>query len=46
MMIRIPHRFRWSLHNLIAHPAAEVAHLLGLGRLSRWIHDSTAPRSR
>jgi hypothetical protein len=45
MMIRLPHRFLWSMHNLFGHPAAEVAHLLGLARLSRWIHDSTAPRS-
>jgi hypothetical protein len=44
-MVRLPHRFRWSVHNLIGHPAGELARLLGLTALGRWIHDSTAPRS-
>ena len=35
--------FRWSFHNLIAHPLSEIAHLAGFGRLSDWIHDSTVP---
>ena len=36
-------RFRYSLHNIIGHPLMEIFHLLGLKRLSSWIHDSTLP---
>ena len=40
--------FRWSLHNLIAHPLSEMVYLVGLGtkpfeRFSNWIHDVTIP---
>lgn len=35
--------FSWTLHNLIAHPLSEVAHLVGLRRLSNWLHDVTVP---
>jgi hypothetical protein len=40
--------FRWSLHNLVAHPLSEAVYLLGLGtapfkRASNWIHDVTVP---
>ena len=40
--------FRWSLHNLIAHPLSEIIYLVGLGtkssqRLSNWLHDITVP---
>lgn len=35
----------WTVHNLIAHPLSEIAHLIGLGftKLSQVIHDSTIP---
>ena len=33
----------WTFHNLIGHPLSEVAHLLGLQKLSNWIHDVTVP---
>lgn len=35
--------FSWTLHNLIAHPLSEIAHLVGLRRLSDWLHDQTVP---
>ena len=35
--------FRFTLHNLVGHPLSEVFHLVGLGRLSRWIHSATLP---
>ena len=40
--------FKWSLHNLVAHPLSEMVYLLGLGtapfeRASNWIHDVTIP---
>jgi len=40
--------FKWSLHNLVAHPLSELVYLLGLGsppfeRVSNWIHDVTVP---
>ena len=43
--------FRWSLHNLIAHPISEIIYLIGLGtktaeRFSNWIHDATVPEHK
>lgn len=35
--------FRWTVHNLFAHPLSEIAWLLGLKRLSNWIHDVSIP---
>ena len=40
---RLPARFRWTVHNVIAHPVSEVAFQLGMLRFSEWIHDVTAP---
>tara|TARA_B100000674_G_C37697146_1_gene848800 strand:- start:286 stop:462 length:177 start_codon:yes stop_codon:yes gene_type:complete len=33
----------WTAHNLISHPLSEIAYLLGLQKLSNWIHDITVP---
>jgi hypothetical protein len=35
--------FKWSLHNLVAHPLSEFAYLVGFERASNWIHDITVP---
>jgi len=38
--------FKWTLHNLIAHPLGELIFLFSLGRLealSNKIHDATVP---
>lgn len=40
---RLPERFRWTPHNLIAHPLSEVLWLLGFERASNWMHDATVP---
>jgi hypothetical protein len=49
---RLPERFRWSIHNLIAHPVGEVMHQVGrsvprlAGRLEGLegrLHDGTIP---
>lgn len=40
---RLPERFRWTPHNLIAHPLSEIAHQLGYEQLSVIIHDATVP---
>lgn len=39
-------RFLWSFHNLIAHPLSEIAWLVGLVKLSNWIHDASVPNQR
>mgnify|MGYP001575667783 CR=1 FL=1 len=36
-------RFRWSFHNLIAHPLSEIAWIIGLENLSNWIHEKSIP---
>ena len=40
--------FKWTVHNLIAHPLSEIIYVVGLGsspaeRLGNWIHDATVP---
>jgi len=35
--------FRWSIHNLVGHPLSELAFLVGLKRLSDWLHEVTIP---
>jgi len=44
LLARLPARFRWTVHNMLAHPLSEVAYQLGLHAASRSIHDLTAPR--
>ena len=40
---KFPPKYRWTIHNFIAHPLMEVAYLLGKVELSQRIHDSTIP---
>lgn len=40
---KLPERFRWTLHNLVAHPISEVLYQIGLQKLSDEIHDRTIP---
>ena len=35
--------FKWTLHNVVAHPLSELVHLIGFKRASGWIHDVTLP---
>ena len=35
--------FKYTLHNLIAHPVMEILHLLGFTELGNKIHDMTLP---
>lgn len=44
LLARLPNRFRWTLHNLVAHPLSEIAYQLGFHAASKSIHDSTAPK--
>ena len=41
----LPKKYRWTIHNLIAHPLMEIAFLLGKESLSQKIHDSTIPEA-
>lgn len=40
---RLPPRWRWTLHNVVAHPLSELLHQIGPHALSQRIHDSTVP---
>lgn len=40
---RLPVRFHWTIHNVIAHPIHEVLHLVGLPTLADRVHDATIP---
>ena len=39
----LPPRWRWTLHNLIAHPLSEVLHQLGAHHASVAVHNATIP---
>lgn len=43
LLRRLPERFQWTLHNVLAHPASEVLFQLGLVGLGEWVHDATVP---
>lgn len=43
LLSKLPERFRWSLHNLIAHPLSELLFQAGLRRWSDVVHDFTVP---
>lgn len=36
--------FRYTVHNMIGHPAMELLNLVGFPVLAAWIHDKTLPR--
>jgi hypothetical protein len=35
--------FKWSIHNLLAHPLMEILHLIGLSSWGDKLHDFTIP---
>jgi len=43
IIMNLPERYRWSLHNLVAHPLSEIVHLCGYTDLGNKIHDYTIP---
>lgn len=40
---RLPERWRWTLHNVIAHPVSELLWQLGAVALADRLHDATVP---
>jgi hypothetical protein len=43
ILARLPERFRWTLHNIVAHPLSELLFQVGLRRWSDAVHDLTVP---
>jgi len=43
MLNKIRKHFMWSFHNIVCHPLMEMAHLIGLEKLSLFIHDASTP---
>jgi hypothetical protein len=41
----LPDRFKWSIHNIVAHPISEVLFQLGFSSTANWVHDITVPPS-
>jgi len=39
----LPVRWRWTLHNVVAHPVSEILYQLGCEDLSTRVHDATIP---
>jgi hypothetical protein len=42
-LARLPERWQYTLHNLVAHPASEIAWQCGLVDVAERIHDLTTP---
>ena len=42
-LVRLPTRFHWTLHNLVAHPLSEILYQLGAEDLGNRLHDATIP---
>jgi hypothetical protein len=40
---KLPERFQWTLHNLVAHPASEILYQVGFEDLGNRLHDATVP---
>jgi len=40
---KIPEKYNYTIHNLIAHPLMEVFHVLGYTDLGNKIHEITLP---
>jgi hypothetical protein len=40
---KLPERFQWTIHNMIAHPIMEVLYQFGFDQLSAKVHDCTVP---
>jgi len=43
---RLPSRFQWTIHNLVAHPLSELVYQFGLENISNYIHDITIPEHK
>lgn len=43
LLAKLPERFQWLLHNIVAHPLSEIFWQLGFENLSNKIHDLTIP---
>ncbi len=43
---KLPKRFQWTIHNMIAHPIMEILYQLGLDEMSTKIHDCTVPNDQ
>ena len=40
---RLPNRFKWTIHNVIAHPLSEILFQLGAEDAGNKVHDATLP---
>ena len=40
---RLPSRFQWTIHNVVAHPLSELLYQLGFEDWGNRIHDETVP---
>lgn len=40
---RLPERWQWTLHNVIAHPLSELLYQVGLEAMGHKVHDATIP---
>ena len=43
LLAKLPERFRWTAHNVVAHPLSELLFQVGLRRWSDAVHDLTIP---
>lgn len=44
MINMLPERFKWTIHNIFAHPFSEILYQFGFEDLGNWLHDATIPK--
>ena len=40
---KLPQKYKWTIHNLVAHPLMEFLHIIGYSELGNKLHDITVP---
>jgi len=46
LLARLPERWRYTIHNVVAHPVSEMLWQIGLKRLAAQVHDCTVPAAK
>ena len=39
-------KYKYTIHNIVGHPLMEIFYILGMHKMSTWIHDITLPNTK
>jgi len=46
LLARLPERWRYTIHNVVAHPVSEMLWQVGLTGWAQQVHDCTVPAAK